>query len=288
VNDDASGYPGAPPGWYADPAGGPGQRWWDGYAWTEATVLPGTPPPPPAGATAPSPAQAPPFPSDPWQNQARLGNQPNAGDLTAREIRLTPLSRLAFAFYGVNTLVGVVNLRLHQTQELALGHQFRVAYHAAQNGQSVPTITNTSTLDPLVLLVGLLQIGAVIVGCVWQFRATSAARSLGLPATHSPGWGVGSWFVPIVNLWMPYQALRDCLPPGDPDRKLVLRWWLVLQATEWIFAGASISAWFSSSTSLVFCVVSALGALGILATAPRVVQTISARHQAALGGPNRS
>ena len=34
-----SGYPGAPPGWYPDPAGGPGQRWWDGYAWTEATVL---------------------------------------------------------------------------------------------------------------------------------------------------------------------------------------------------------------------------------------------------------
>ncbi len=43
-----SGYPGAAPGWYADPAGGPGQRWWDGYAWTAATVLPEVPPPPPA------------------------------------------------------------------------------------------------------------------------------------------------------------------------------------------------------------------------------------------------
>src|ERR1700722_4095695 len=49
-----SGYPGAPPGWYADPAGGPGQRWWDGYAWSEATVLPQHPPPPPwASAAAP-------------------------------------------------------------------------------------------------------------------------------------------------------------------------------------------------------------------------------------------
>jgi hypothetical protein len=27
----------APPGWYTDPAGRPGTRWWDGYRWTEHT-----------------------------------------------------------------------------------------------------------------------------------------------------------------------------------------------------------------------------------------------------------
>ena len=48
-----SGYPGAPPGWYPDPAGGPGQRWWDGYTWTEATVLPQHPPPPPWATAGP-------------------------------------------------------------------------------------------------------------------------------------------------------------------------------------------------------------------------------------------
>src|SRR4051794_10703916 len=26
-------------GWYPDPAGGPSQRWWDGYQWTAATQL---------------------------------------------------------------------------------------------------------------------------------------------------------------------------------------------------------------------------------------------------------
>ena len=26
-----------PPGWYADPEGRPGGRWWDGYRWTEHT-----------------------------------------------------------------------------------------------------------------------------------------------------------------------------------------------------------------------------------------------------------
>src|ERR1700757_4922126 len=53
VSED-SGYPGAPPGWYPDPAGGPGQRWWDGYAWSEAVVLPQPAPPPPwTGAPPP-------------------------------------------------------------------------------------------------------------------------------------------------------------------------------------------------------------------------------------------
>jgi hypothetical protein len=63
----------------------------------------------------------------------------------------------------------------------------------------------------------------VIVACVWQHRAAAAARAQGFPARRSPAWGVGSWFVPVVNLWMPYSALRDCLPPGDPRRAHVLR-----------------------------------------------------------------
>ena len=64
MSDQSGGYPGAPPGWYPDPAGGPGQRWWDGYAWTDATVLPQQPPPPPWAAAAPP--IGPPAQTAPW------------------------------------------------------------------------------------------------------------------------------------------------------------------------------------------------------------------------------
>jgi hypothetical protein len=36
-----------PAGWYSDPAGGSGKRWWDGSRWTENVRLPDAPPPAP-------------------------------------------------------------------------------------------------------------------------------------------------------------------------------------------------------------------------------------------------
>ena len=45
----------AEPGWYEDPAGGGGQRWWDGVRWSEHTI-----PPPPAAVAVPSGPVVPP------------------------------------------------------------------------------------------------------------------------------------------------------------------------------------------------------------------------------------
>lgn len=46
----------AEPGWYDDPEGGGGQRWWDGVRWSEHTI-----PPPPAADVLPSGPVAPPL-----------------------------------------------------------------------------------------------------------------------------------------------------------------------------------------------------------------------------------
>jgi hypothetical protein len=265
VSEHVDGYPGAPPGWYPDPAGGPGQRWWDGYAWTEATVQSEVPPSPPGWAGPP--------PGLP----GRAANQ-----LVARELSMFPIARIAVAIPALYYLSSLLYQRINRTQLLQDGHQFRLSYEAAEHGRTASAFHASGTVNPIFVLVWLFTIAAVVFACIWQHRAATAARSLGFPAKHSPGWGVGSWFVPIVNLWMPYQAIRDCLPPHDPRRALVVRWWLVLTATWLLTSVAGLVALFSSDAALGIGIPAAVACVGLLATAPQVVTAIRSAHGASL------
>jgi hypothetical protein len=63
-------------------------------------------------------------------------------------------------------------------------------------------------------LINLARLALYVVTVVtfgrWIVRANGNVRALGadgLPTT--PGWAVGYFFVPILNLWRPYQAMRD-------------------------------------------------------------------------------
>ena len=275
-----SGYPGAPPGWYPDPAGGPGQRWWDGYAWTEATVLPQHPPPPPwAGA---APPQGPASQVAPWVTASERLNTFNTGQLVNDELRLVPMARVAVVMPAIYYLVTLVLQRVDADQLRAIGHQFRVDWHDAQNGITPPPYHGPSGYSPGNLIVGLLTVGAVIVACIWQHRAASAGRALGIPSRRSPAWGVGSWFVPVVNLWVPYSAIRDCLPPDDPHRPRVMHWWIAWLASAYLSTAAAACALFSTGAALVVSIPAALACVAVIAWAPGIVTAIAAAHREAM------
>jgi hypothetical protein len=271
-----SGYPGAPPGWYPDPAGGPGQRWWDGYNWTDTTVLPAAPLAPP-GWVAPPPG----YGGSPYPQMAQPGLQ-NAPGAVEHELRITAVGRFALPFAGVATLVNLTTWVANAAQWRVFGHEFHLAMVAAQHNQTAPVVTVPSTFGAVTSLVGLCSIAAIVVKCIWQFRAATAARALRLPAKHSPGWGVGFRFIPIVNLWMPYQAVRDCLAPTDPNRALVLRWWLLAIGMTVGDALTIVGLALSTPIGTVFAILTALCAVAFLATAPKVVTSIAAAHRAAL------
>jgi hypothetical protein len=198
------------------------------------------------------------------------------------ELQISPLARFAIAFPALVTLVDVITWVANASQWRNFGHQFNVALNAAQNHQTVPTPTPPDSFDGLSTIVGLLAIAAIVVECVWQFRAASAARAMGLPAKRSPGWGVGFWFIPVVNLWMPYQAIRDCLAYDDPNRALVLRYWLLYVGMGTGTAGTIIGLMASTPVGVAFALAAGLCALGVLSTAPRVVRSIAVAHRAAV------
>ncbi len=195
---------------------------------------------------------------------------------------MSAVARIAVVLPAICSIVNLVIVRINASRYLAVGNQFRVEWHDAQHNITPPSYSGPAAATPASLLVSLVFIVAVIFALVWQHRAASAARALGIPSDHSPGWGVGSWFVPIVNLWIPYQAVRNCLPPGDPHRPRVLHWWIAWLVTVFVGGAFGVTALFSTGAALALAIPVALADLAIIAWAPGIVAAIGASHREAM------
>jgi hypothetical protein len=215
----------------------------------------------------------------PWAVASQRLTDFNATGLVNDEMWMVPVARVAVVMPAVYYLVSLVLQRVNADQLRSAGHQFRVDFHDAQNGITPPPYHGSSGFSPINLIVGLLALAAVVVACIWQHRAASAGRALGVPSRRSPGWGVGAWFVPVVNLWVPYSAIRDCLPPDDPHRPRVLHWWIAWMVAAWGSAAAGVCAFFSTGTALVLSIPAALACLAVIAWAPGIVVAIAAAHR---------
>ncbi|MFG2565774.1 DUF4328 domain-containing protein [Streptomyces sp. NPDC048567] len=107
--------------------------------------------------------------------------------------------------------------------------------------------------DHLYRLAGLLQaytfLATVVVFLVWMRRVRRNAEVFD-PSAHSmrPGWAVGSWFVPIGNLWLPYRVASGVWTAsapvdGDDRRPVISRaplnaWWAALIVDKLLSQGA--------------------------------------------------
>jgi hypothetical protein len=94
-----------------------------------------------------------------------------------------------------------------------------------------------------------VYVALVVAFLVWLHRAARNLPALGNPKSkieHSPGWAVGSFFVPFVNLVVPYKAVREIWVKSDPavrteddfmfaapsSAPLLLGWWIAWLASN--------------------------------------------------------
>jgi hypothetical protein len=241
------------------------------------------------GAFAPAPYAGGPFAGAPGLEGGAGGVGPAMVAALASEAELSRWAVWCTLAYPVLGTLGALELWADASGFKRLFHWFRTVVDNTGTPGYVapppPSLYQSGPAQALSVFVDLASLGALalfVLFLVWQYRAAVLARRLGYPARLSPGWGVGCWFVPVVDLWMPYQAIRDCLPPGNRVRGTVRRAWLlalVIQVISW--AALATLVWVRP-VGLVLLVV-LVGAEGLLAwLARQVVIGISTDHRRAV------
>ena len=96
------------------------------------------------------------------------------------------------------------------------------------------------------VLIGLLLCSGLVFLC-WLYRAACNARALGARGMQvSPAWAVSGFFVPIIHLFLPYQAVKEIWVNGpvdsEPDSIWLRIWWFGLLGSMALSRFADISA----------------------------------------------
>ena len=105
-------------------------------------------------------------------------------------------------------------------------------------------IASDDRLASLGLLYVLVFVLLTVVFLVWLYRIRINEGDLGISGTRfSNGWSVWVWFIPIMNLFRPYQIMKEAWQASDPDAipdgwmqsaiSPLLGWWWAL----WLVGG---------------------------------------------------
>jgi hypothetical protein len=104
-------------------------------------------------------------------------------------------------------------------------------------GDTIAPAESFAGLERVLTATGVLNVLTVVAAGIavlrWIYRTSRNAHALGPAMTITPFWAVGWFFVPVANLWKPFQAVSETwqvsADPHAPDAvpiPVVLRiWW---------------------------------------------------------------
>jgi hypothetical protein len=128
--------------------------------------------------------------------------------------------------------------------------ELQLLSRAAEGGM---TDADATANDARQRLIGLLQILLLIATAIaflrWQHRAHRNLQAFqAAKLQFTPGWAVGYWFIPIINLFRPYQTINELwrasapeIEPGNrtawqavPAPAIVGVWWACFLITSFL------------------------------------------------------
>ena len=221
-------------------------RWWDGTRWTEH-------------ASGPSRAEQ-------WRSHIL--------NLVGQERSSARSARIALVVYAITTLATAA---LFVPLLSMFGEVFREII--ANPDAQAPAFPFNPALIFVPQLMAPFQYGALIFFLIWVYRAAGTAHQLGIPARRSPGWAVGAWFIPVVNLWWPCQSLRDMLPHDDTTRDRITLIWIALVVGGVLTATGLILALFTGLVAWIVAFAGTAQQITAMLLGRRAVSDILAAHE---------
>lgn len=179
-----------PAGWYPAPDGSAATWWWDGVQWIQ-----------PQQELSPQPQQ-------------ELSPDPAATGAIAKLATAVQVLLIVSGALSVVT-IGVELFGIAATTEFLSGRT-----------SSVDMLDAYDLISRVVAIVWtLVFIAAGVLWVIWQYRV---AKQVVGHVRRSPGWHAGSWFIPVVSLWFPYQNISDLWRAiGRTRPSWLIVWWVL-------------------------------------------------------------
>jgi hypothetical protein len=116
-------------------------------------------------------------------------------------------------------------------------------YYSSEEAATVDADASDARQAIVALVTIPVNITTLILFFVWVYRASFNVRQLGAEGLQfSPAWSVGWYFVPVGNLWKPYQSMHEIFRASEnptdwanqpqSTRPIVAGWWIL-----WILSG---------------------------------------------------
>ena len=143
----------------------------------------------------------------------------------------TARAKQAISIFWIMLGVTILNM-------FSLGWQYYLLIDAQANPESIDMerLQTSDTLRTVVTVVNFIMLVlSMIFFILWFRRAYYNLHTLPWHnARHTEGWAAGSWFIPILSLFWPYQIMQDIWRGtqnaikerfGEPQSAAIVGWW---------------------------------------------------------------